>query len=236
MSGSDDVPIAVANRLLLPSILLSAFGDVPSVAPPLATIMQAGEACHELFLVASGWLYRERRAAPGRRAILDIYMPGDLMGLDQLFAERSPDRITALTATRYHRLDRSALEAVLWRSDVARHLMRCLAAEKGRLDQHATRLHQLTAIERTAAALLHLYERASAPGSGESPSHDTRAAISLPLTQHHLADYLGLSIVHITRTLRALRDEGLLEVHNDDLILHNPARLRAIAQVDLNLA
>jgi CRP-like cAMP-binding protein len=236
MSGSDELPSNAGNRLSLPSILRSAFDDVPSVATPLAAIVEAGDGCHDIFLLASGWTYRERRAAPGRRAILDVYVPGDLVGLDHLFAERAPDRIVALTMARYQRLDRSALEVLLRRSDVARHLMRCFAAEKARLDRHATRLIGLPAIERLAAGLLHLHERALPPRSGESPSHSSRAAISLPVTQHHLADYLGLSIVHLTRMLRALRDEGLVEVHNGGLIVHNPARLRAIARVDLSLA
>jgi CRP-like cAMP-binding protein len=236
MSGSDELPSNAGDRLSLPSSLRSAFGDVPCVATPLAAIVEAGDACQDVFLLASGWTYRERRAAPGRRAILDVYMPDDVMGLDHVFAERAPDRIVALTVARYHRLDRSALEVLLRRSDVARHLMRCFAAEKARLDQHATRLNGLPAIERLAAGLLHLYERALPPRSGESPGHTSRAAISLPLTLNHLADYLGLSIVHVTRTLRALRDEGLVEVHNAGLIVHDPARLRAMARVDLSLS
>jgi CRP/FNR family transcriptional regulator len=236
MSGSDELPSNAGDRLSLPSSLRSAFGDVPCVAAPRAAIVEAGEACHHIFLLASGWSYRERRAAPGRRAILDVYMPGDVMGLDHLLGERALDRIVALTVARYQCLDRSALDVLLRRSDVARHLMLCFAAEKARLDQHATRLSRLPAIERLAAGLVHLYERASPPRSGESPSHSSGAAISLPLTLHHLADYLGLSIVHVTRTVRTLRDEGLVEVRNADLIVRDPARLRAIARVDLTLA
>jgi hypothetical protein len=48
----------------------------------------------------SGWACRERSLPSGRQAILDLYLPGDLIGLEDIFDERAPDRVMALTEVR----------------------------------------------------------------------------------------------------------------------------------------
>ncbi len=51
----------------------------------------------------------------------------------------------------------------------------------------------------------------------------------MPLTQEIIADAMGLSVVHLNRTLQQLRREGLIEFRNGTVRILKPAQLAAIA-------
>ncbi|MDO8719855.1 MAG: helix-turn-helix domain-containing protein, partial [Polaromonas sp.] len=77
--------------------------------------------------------------------------------------------------------------------------------------------------ERVAVLLMHLYRRMERIGLAEG------GAIDFPLNQQHIADALGLSLVHTNKTLRRLQQLGLHELHNGRLRLLNPKALQRIA-------
>jgi CRP-like cAMP-binding protein len=58
-------------------------------------------------------------------------------------------------------------------------------------------------------------------------------AVSLPLSQVHIADATGLTAVHVCRTLKRMRQEGLLDLQKGRLVLLDQQRLAEIAQLDL---
>jgi CRP-like cAMP-binding protein len=97
----------------------------------------------------------------------------------------------------------------LLRSDQAPGLLRAFLAatrlENMRLLDHVVRLGRQTAYERVAHFLLEMQDRLAAVGMGD------RQRFPLPLTQELLADALGLSIVHVNRTLQQLRRDNLIE-------------------------
>ncbi|MEO8244573.1 MAG: helix-turn-helix domain-containing protein, partial [bacterium] len=53
-----------------------------------------------------------------------------------------------------------------------------------------------------------------------------------PLTQYHLADALGLSAVHVNRTLRDLREDGLLTFKDGQVTIHDFDRVVDLAEFD----
>ena len=57
-------------------------------------------------------------------------------------------------------------------------------------------------------------------------------SIALPLTQEQLGDTLGLTSVHVNRTLQTMRDEGLITLRSRELVIHDTDRLRDIAGFD----
>jgi CRP-like cAMP-binding protein len=91
--------------------------------------------------------------------------------------------------------------------------------EDALLLDHAVRLGRLTAFERVAHFLLELQQRLEIAGLGD------RQRFPLPLTQEILADALGLSIVHVNRTLQQLRRTGLIELRSGVAILVQPDAL-----------
>jgi CRP-like cAMP-binding protein len=82
------------------------------------------------------------------------------------------------------------------------------AREERMLDEHLLSVGRRTATERAAYLVAFLHQRAAAVGlSGDKP-------LLVPITQQHVADTLGLSIVHTNKTLRKLAERGLLRWHD----------------------
>lgn len=164
--------------------------------------------------VIAGWACRQRLMPDGRRQIFSLLLPGDSFGFD---SRPSLASIVALTAL--ETADASPIQEAV-RRGVATGLTRALAAsqilEDSLLLDHAVRLGRLTAFERVAHFLLELQQRLEVAGLGD------RQRFPLPLTQEILADTLGLSIVHVNRTLQQLRRSGLIELRSGVAILLEP--------------
>jgi len=97
------------------------------------------------------------------------------------------------------------------------------AIEEYYLTQQIVRLGRQTAYERLAHFLLELYHRLQTAGLAQNER------FFLPLTQELLADTLGLSSVHINRTLQQLRRDKLIHWKGGLFQLLNPEELRLIA-------
>ena len=166
-------------------------------------IVTAGVTCNHVFQLKSGLAIRQRPFRDGGQAILDLYLPGDFIELDSLFFAPSLDTVLALTNVSYWALDHAELNRLMQKPRVALQLMRHMAEEKQRLDTIAILLGRLKARERTAALLLALSRRMNPP-SGTAATGENEDRPSLPLTQKQLADYLGLDVIHLNRTLGTL--------------------------------
>jgi CRP-like cAMP-binding protein len=92
------------------------------------------------------------------------------------------------------------------------------------VDDNLTSTGRRTAAERIAALIISLYKRAKALGLVE---YDT---FEFPLTQQHVADALGMSLVHTNKTLARLRRMGMYSRANGTMTLTNPRVLQRIAQ------
>jgi CRP-like cAMP-binding protein len=177
--------------------------------------------------ILSGWACRQRVLPDGRRQIFSLLLPGDGAGLGgKVAAEISA--ITALTA-----LETIDAEPVLAAAQAGKApgLARAIAAiepiEQTQLFDHMVRLGRQTAYERVAHFLLELQRRLEVVGLGDSQR------FPLPLTQEILADALGLSIVHVNRTLQQLRRERLIELRSGVAILLQRELLADIADYPL---
>ena len=167
--------------------------------------------------VVSGWACRQRLMPDGRRQIFSLLLPGDSVGFGTRPALSSVVALTALET-----VDAAALQEAV-RRGAAPGLARALAAaevvDDALLLDHAVRLGRLTAFERVAHFLLELQQRLEVAGLGD------RQRFPLPLTQEMLADALGLSIVHVNRTLQQLRRAALIELRSGVAILLEPDSL-----------
>jgi CRP-like cAMP-binding protein len=173
--------------------------------------------------ILSGWGCRQRVLADGRRQIFSFILPGDSVGLSRRVG---PELSTAVALTALETVDAEpVLEAA--QSGQAPGLARAIAGieplEQSRLLDHMVRLGRQTAYERVAHFLLELQRRLEIVGLGDSQR------FPLPLTQEILADALGLSIVHVNRTLQQLRRERLIELRSGVAILLEREALTNIA-------
>jgi CRP/FNR family transcriptional regulator len=207
--------------------LLRAFGSKPQLAQPGEVLIRAGEPAAKLLLLASGWACREQLRSDGNQVLLDLYLPGDLMGLDNLVDEEAFDSIIALTMAAYYTLQLKSLELLLLHNPGLRlHIIRKTIEERRRLEQRLD-LARLNAVHRTAACLLRICERLQKHGMNLQRQDGFRFA--LPLAQQRLADYLGLHPMHLNRTLRALRETGIVDVGPHEVNISSVSRLKEMA-------
>jgi CRP/FNR family transcriptional regulator len=207
---------------------LRAFGERPRFAKRGDMLIRVGEPGADLLLLASGWACREHLRPNGDQAVLDLYLPGDLIGLDNLIDEEALNSIVALTAVGYYTLKRKTFELLLLRNPgVGLHVVKRAVEERRRLDEQRLELAGLNALQRTAAFLLHICERLQKHGMSTQSNDETNFV--LPLTQQRLAEYLGLHPIHLNRTLRALREEVIASVVGGEATIHSMSRLRLMA-------
>lgn len=162
-------------------------------------------------LVLSGWAARQRTLPDGRRQIFGFLIPGDVIGIG--VAPSPLEEVSTVALTRVEAVDALMLREILALRD-ERHC-RLLAAlsqlrrqEEACLLDHIMRLGRQSALERTAHFLLEMHCRTRAAGLAQGD------CFPLPLTQEVLADALGLSIVHLNRTLQQMKRDGLIELRS----------------------
>jgi CRP-like cAMP-binding protein len=157
-----------------------------------------GESAEQVFKVVHGAARGFRVLADGRRQICEFYLPGELFGLEpdgehHLTAEALGE--TVLIAARRSALgdDRDA--------DAARRLCKLAMAQIRRGQEHALTLGRRSAGERVAHFLLDMAERL---GCGDH--------LDLPMSRQDIADYLGLTIETVSRTLTQMQGSGLIKI------------------------
>lgn len=207
--------LATINDILEGQIALSA-GD---------EIIGAGADSPELYTLYSGWAFRFKMLPDGRRQILNFLLPGDLLGLQAAMFDAALHGIEALTDVELCVLPRRKVWALFGQvPGLAFDVTWLGSREESLVDENLTSVGRRTAAERVAALIVTLYKRANALGLV------TDSTFAFPLTQQHIADALGLSLVHTNKTLARLRRSGMFNRTNGSLTLTNPRVLARVAQ------
>ena len=189
------------------------------------TLVHEGQSNVRLFTLFSGWAFRYKTLSDGRRQILNFLLPGDLVGLQQEFGEASTHGVEALADCFLCVFQGDSLWAVFREHPRLGYDITWLAAhEESHVDDSLVTTGRRNATERVAMLLMHLYRRLDRIGLAEDGS------VPFPLTQQHIADALGLSLVHTNKTLRRLALLGLHELKDGRLRLLNPRALARIAE------
>lgn len=188
-------------------------------------IIHPGQEDAEIFTLFSGWAYRYRVLPDGRRQILNFLLPGDLIGLQAAMFDAALYGVDALTPVEVCLLSRRQFFSIFDKApDMAFEIAWLGARQESIVDDNLTTVGRRTASERIAALVLSLYKRADALGLVHDHTFD------FPLSQQHIADALGLSLVHTNKTLAKLRREGLFRRSGGRLTLENPRVVERIAQ------
>jgi CRP-like cAMP-binding protein len=176
-------------------------------------------------LLLSGWACYHRLLGDGRRQIVSFLLPGDPVG--SLLNAGLPSNCAAIALTPVSTIDARPLVAAAEPSEGLpglSHLLRVMASrEEMALRDQIVRLGRQTAYERMVHLFLEFRDRLHSAGLAAGHS------FTLPLTQETLADALGLSVVHVNRTLQQIRRDGLLELRGGTVTLLQPEGLEAAA-------
>lgn len=187
------------------------------IAEPDHELMIEGQSILHPLLIVRGWAARVRVFPDGRRQILSLLLPGDLIGYCRHSRPCAISTVIALTEIAVSTAPRAATSSAL-----AEAYAITGALEEAYLLAHIARVGRLTAHERISDLLLELLERLQLTGLADERSFE------LPLTQEKLADMLGLTAVHINRMLQLARKSGELSLKGRELTLHDPPVLAEV--------
>jgi CRP-like cAMP-binding protein len=202
--------------------------QVPSrTIPRNREIITEGRKYGELFVLLEGVAIRYRVLHDGRRQILNIALPGDLIGFPACFFETALYSVTALTEAQVSSVPVPKLLALFERQGrLAAILIWLFSCEAAMHVEHLIDLGRRSAVERVAHFLLELLTRLQAVGLADERSY------TMPLTQELMGDTLGLSVPHVNRTLRQLRDDGLVAIDGHRVAIKDYDALAALADFE----
>lgn len=191
---------------------------------PGTTLMLEGSNSPQLFTVLDGMGLRYKTLEDGERQVISFVMPGDFIGLQAGVMEQMEHSVESTTAMTLCVFDRRALWTLFRDHPERAYDMTWIAAlEEHFLGEQLAVVGRMPAEQRLATGVLRLYDRAVALGLSDGPW------MKLPYTQKDLADALGLSVVHTNKTLKGLRDKGILNWKNGDMEIRDYDRLAGLA-------
>jgi len=206
---------------------VSSFKTGELVAETGTTLIQEGSHSAHLYTLLSGWAFRYKMLSDGRRQILNYLLPGDLLGLQGSIIGEMEHSVEALSPLVLCVFQRDRLNSLFENQPGLGFDITWLAAQEERmLDEHLLSLGRRTAMERAAYLLAFLYHRAASVGLAAGRGRH------IPITQQHVADTLGLSIVHTNKTLRKLADRSLIRWLDRSCEVLDLEGLMAIAEWD----
>jgi len=191
------------------------------------TVFREGDPAEHVYTLMSGTVKLSKLLLDGRRQIIGFLFPGDFFGfgLDGVYGYTA-EAVTDVALCRFaeNRLMRLAEDM----PELGRRLTDRLVSELAFAQEQMLLLGRMTAREKVARFLLSLSRRAERRGEPATP-------IAVPMSRLDIADYLGLTIETVSRTLTALKREGLVALPSGHMVaLRDVAALRRIAEGQSN--
>lgn len=194
--------------------------------PARRELLIEGREIAEPLLMVKGWAARIRELADGRRQILSFLLPGDVIGLCDHERPLANSTVATITEVGVCTAPKRGISPALDEAYSLSH-----AFEEAYLIAQITRLGQLNAYERLADLLLELLERLEIAGLASG------GTFTLPMTQEMLADALGLTPVHMNRTIQAMRRDNSIILKNRSLTIVDPDLLnRQMGRIPIHVS
>jgi CRP/FNR family transcriptional regulator, anaerobic regulatory protein len=195
------------------------------VVAPRSDIIQEDEVGGPVYTLFEGWAIRYHRLPRGGRQILDLVLPGDLVGLASAVLGSVKHSVQAITPVSLCVLQgRGFLEMFHGNPGLALNLLQTRVEEEQRADIRLSLLGRSTAEQRIAYLMLETIDRLRQRGMVDAGS-----TCPFPLQRRDIADAVGLSRVHVARTLESLRSRGLAAIQDGILVLFDRPKLADLA-------
>jgi CRP-like cAMP-binding protein len=190
-------------------------------------IITAGHAYRCIFVLNKGMAIRYKVLHDGRRQVLSLILPGDFVGLPGCMFDNSLYSISALADAVACAASFDTMFA-LFRDHprLGTALFWAAGHEAALFAEHLVGVGRQSAYERMARLLLELLIRLQIAGLADERSYE------LPMTQELVADTLGLSGPHVSRTLRRMREDGLISFEGTRLTCLDIPALSRLADFD----
>jgi CRP/FNR family transcriptional regulator len=215
-------PLSICNVIADPDLTRLASIATVVEAPAGHCFIDEGEPARCFFNITAGTAKLFKLLPDGRRQITGFVGPGHFLGL--AVSDTYAFSAEAIERVRFCRFQRGKLRALLDDfPEMEKRLLEVASNELVAAQEQMLLLGRKTARERLASFLLMRSNQGMPPGH----SHQR---FSLPMTRHDIADYLGLTIETVSRTLTRLRAEGLIEIASQsEVLICRPAALEGLA-------
>lgn len=188
-----------------------------------AEVYRSGDRNDRLYVVKRGWLYSYTDLPDGRRQIVKIHHPGDIIGFPDIAFDTATTTLQTSEQACLCPFSKSALELIFQRSPQLTALMFSLAVRDQAIMIDALRaMGRMSAREKLAHLLLDLISRLRISNKNLT---DT---LRLPLNQFEIGDAVGLTNVYVSKTLIVLEREGFIRRRGDEIQL---LKEQALAQL-----
>ncbi|MEM5473119.1 Crp/Fnr family transcriptional regulator [Hoeflea sp. AS60] len=186
-----------------------------------------GEPMRVTFLVRRGWVIRYRITPAGRRLIIGVSLPGDFIGLHVNFSHTAIFSAAALTNSSLALIEPVRLLEIHRRFPVLASGLDWMSVRHSNiLAEHKVSLGARTAAQRILHFLLELWVRLEQVGLANAKGFE------LELTQEQIGDCMGLSTVHVNRSLSRLSKENLIRIEKGAVTFPQASRSISFADFD----
>jgi CRP-like cAMP-binding protein len=199
---------------------LDAFSRSPRAFPPHVDLVSEGDKPHAVHLVMEGFACRYKVLPDGRRQIMALFVPGDLCDLHVQILGEMDHTIGTLTECAIVEAGTTAVEDLIRNPRINRALWWSTLVDEATLREWLVSMGQREASEQMAHIFCEIYTRLRAVGLAEG------GRFRGPVTQEEMADLMGVTPVHVNRTLRLLREQGLLELDGKWVVIPDFEQLR----------
>jgi CRP-like cAMP-binding protein len=195
--------------------------------PAGRVMVRCGEPLSHSVMLLEGWMARVKDLEGGGRQVTALPLPGDFVDLHGFTLKRLDHDVVALTDSTVGLVPHGRLREITERLPRLGRIYWFMT----NVDAAITRelvlsLGQRSAISRMAHLFCEICRRLEIVGRG------TEHGCDFPLTQRELSECLGLTVVHVNRTLQELRRRALVELENRQLTIRDRAGLEALAEFD----
>ncbi|RUV32826.1 MAG: Crp/Fnr family transcriptional regulator [Mesorhizobium sp.] len=202
------------------------FGATAKIYKPHSVISRQDDHNDGIFVVKSGWAILYHGLPNGERQIIDTPLRGDIVGFRGVDGPRLASLASITELAVYEISSKELLKAILSQGHLGKKIACSLARLNAILAEHLMNTGRRNAMRRTAHFLLELEERLSMVGLSAHGRYEC------PLTQYELADILGMTAVHVNRTLRELRKADLVSFKSGYVEVINRKKLVETAGFD----
>jgi CRP-like cAMP-binding protein len=183
-----------------------------------------GDEYRKLCFVKDGYAVRYKLLRNGKRQILNVILPGDIVGIPGGFLQKAIYSVTAITDIEMTACTLDGYVQLCYRRPQFGLALTWIAVEEAATyAEHIIDVGRRTPIERLSHFLLELQERLRIVGRAET------AGFTLPFSQEVMADVLGLSVPHLNRMMQRLRSEKLIAGSERRVEFIDRAALQAVA-------
>ncbi|CAM3416973.1 Crp/Fnr family transcriptional regulator [Halomonas lysinitropha] len=207
--------------------LLAGFEQSPQSIDKKTLLWRAHAKVGELYLLQSGWAITLRLSRDGEQQVIELLLPGDIVGLGEFtFMKHVSDANMVTQGTVVPFPHENIVDIISASTSIAIALFANISRQQALVTERMLIAHHRSARSRLLHFIIETFFRL------DKIHHVDLAAFAFPVSQRLLANILGLSPVHINRLLKTLEQDGILKKFRGHIAVYDAKRMFEEAEFD----